>query len=400
MKLLYLIRDPYPTTRPDVLTLFGRQLARRGVVSDIVATRQGELADQQLPWPAGDAFIHEPGGRGGWRRRLGALWHDLRCLARGRAYDAVVVRDKILSASLALCRPGRGPVIYWASFPFPEEDLARAALPGRGVLSRTLLRARGQMTALLLYRWVLPRADAVFVQSDRMAEQFARRAGRTESMTAVPMGVDPEGLPPARVEPVRWREGDPFHLVYLGSMDRVRRIEFLLEVMAELRRRDPSEPYRLSLIGGASTEPEFDWLAGRVDGLGLADAVELTGPLSRERAWALAASAHLGLSAIPRGPVYDVSSPTKTVEYLVLGLPLLVNDIPDQQWLVAQTGAGACAPMTVAAFADAIRAIRQDHAGFAGRAWQARGWVLANRGYDVLADQVAQALRTVVSTRQ
>ncbi len=30
MRLLYVVRDPYPTNRPDIVTLFGEGLSARG----------------------------------------------------------------------------------------------------------------------------------------------------------------------------------------------------------------------------------------------------------------------------------------------------------------------------------------------------------------------------------
>lgn len=395
MKLLYFIRDPYPTTRPDVLTLFGRCLAARGIASDIVGTRHGELAGSTLIWPAGSEFIHMPDA-GALRRHLGGLLHDLRQLRRADDYDAVVVRDKIATAALALLWPHRRPVFYWASYPFPEDDLARAAMPLRSPAYRMALRLRARVTRWLLYRVVVPRARAVFVQSDRMRDVFARESGRLTGMLAVPMGVDAGALPPVDPAPAPYTDGEPFRLVYLGSMDRARQVEFLIDTLVRLRSRDPSTDYRLTLVGDASTPEQFAWLADRAAASGLGDRIDMPGMLPREQAWAIARQCQLGLSAIPRGPVYDVSSPTKTIEYLALGLPVLVNDIPDQLELVTRTGAGVCAPMDVDAFADAVVAIRRDHRAMAQRAAAARGWLLTHRGYELLADSVAAALGPAV----
>ncbi len=398
MKLLYFIRDPYPTSRPDVLTLFGHCLKARGTNSDLVGTRHGDLAASTMGWPAGAAFVYVPAG-GAMMRHVGSFLHDLSMLRRASRYDAVLVRDKILTASAALLWPHRRPVHYWASFPFPEDDLARSALPGRGHLRRAGLRLRGRLTRWLLYRFVVPRATRVFVQSERMRDVFAASSGRTAGLHEIPMGVDARALPPAALRAALHVPGETFRLVYLGSLDRARRIEFLLDTLLMLRERDPATRYQLMLIGGASTPAEFDWLADRVRASGVAEVVEMTGPMSREQAWARAAQCHLGLSAIPRGPVYDVSSPTKTVEYLALGLPVLVNDIPDQLSLVRQTGAGLCVTMNAGDFADAIVNMRGRHAEFRARAEAARGWLLDHRGYELLADRVMAVLAASRTTQ-
>jgi glycosyltransferase involved in cell wall biosynthesis len=58
--------------------------------------------------------------------------------------------------------------------------------------------------------------------------------------------------------------------------------------------------------------------------------------------------------------LFDCSSPTKLVEYLALGLPVVVNDLPDQEKVVAQSGAGFCVGGEVQEFADAIVQLLRD----------------------------------------
>ena len=309
MKLLYFIRDPYPTTRPDVLALIGRCLAARGIGTDLVATRQGPGTEAPDQWPAGEAFIHAP-GRSAPARHAGALRHDLRRLARASAYDALLVRDKILTAALALLWPHGRPVLYWASYPFPEDDRARAAMPGLGRAHRLVLRLRAACSGWLLYRFVIPRARLVFVQSERMAEQFAQRTGRRSGLVPVPMGVDETELPAPLAALAGPGVDEPLRLVYLGALDRVRRLDFLLEVLDELRRRDAAQPCRLTLVGSAGSPADREWLMQRVHEAGLQDRVSIIDAMPRAQAWALARRCHVGASASPRGPVYDVSSPT------------------------------------------------------------------------------------------
>ncbi|HRO60880.1 MAG TPA: glycosyltransferase, partial [Burkholderiaceae bacterium] len=282
----------------------------------------------------------------------------------------------------------------WMSFPMPEADLARARSNAEPRLRRLALWLRGHATVRLLYRFVVPQAARVFVQSGRMGEVVAGRSGRSGGLVAIPMGVDEAEMAAGQPAQRARCAGDPFRIVYLGSMDRIRRIDFLLEVLHELMRRDPQRGYRLVLIGGASTPEEFEWLGQRVQEFQLAGFVELTGPLPRGDAWRLAGGCDLGVSAIPRGEVFDVSSPTKTLEYLAIGLPVLVNDIPDQAQILGRVGgAGLCRPMQVDGFADAILQIRADYANFAAAAAESRAWLQAARGYDVLAGHVAATLR-------
>jgi glycosyltransferase involved in cell wall biosynthesis len=389
MRLLYLIRDPFPCDRPDVLTLFGERLPDLGITSDIVAVRRGPLAESARAWPSGIERAIRP-----YRIPAGSaiagLVNDVKALLRASEYDGIVVRDKVLTAWIALWLRRSRPVYYWMSFPFPEEDLERSRGPLGGKLLRTLLWVRGRLSAWMLYGSVVPRASAVFVQSEHMRDVVATRSSRRRGLIPVPMGVDERIAPPAQATR-QWRPGEPFRLVYLGLLDRNRRIDFLVDVLRALEERMPGT-FVLRLIGDANTPEEMQWLRERIRESGVESLVELTGALPRGVAWKEASACHAGLSALPRGDIFDVSSPTKTVEYLLLGLPVVVNDIPDQARLVDQTSAGLCRSMDPDAFTDAIIALRDEYDGFAARAAQARTFILRDRNYGKLASAVADVL--------
>jgi hypothetical protein len=71
-----------------------------------------------------------------------------------------------------------------------------------------------------------------------------------------------------------------------------------------------------------------------------------------------------------------------------------VNDIPDQQWLIARTGAGMCVPMDIESFTTAIETVRADLEAFRERARSSRAWIVSERGYDQLAQRVAMRLNS------
>jgi glycosyltransferase involved in cell wall biosynthesis len=124
--------------------------------------------------------------------------------------------------------------------------------------------------------------------------------------------------------------------------------------------------------------------------------VLLTGWLPQRTALGYAVRAEVGLSPIPRGTLYDVSSPTKLVEYLALGIPSVANDIPDQQLVVEQSGAGLCVPMEAQAFADATLTLLHDKALAAGFAMRGPAYVSAHRTYDILGRNVAKVYKAIL----
>ncbi|HEU4373063.1 MAG TPA: glycosyltransferase, partial [Telluria sp.] len=368
MRIAFLIRDSLPPTRADVLTLFGTELPRHGIVCELIGQRGGGLS----------AFAMSP-----LMDALG-LW-------RAGRVDCIQVRDKIAGAVVGrIAAALRGvPFVYWMSFPFVEGYEARRdeMAPGLKWMAYAL---RACLSRFVLYRLVLPGARHVFVQSDAMASWLAGRGIAPDRMTAVPMGVDACLFDRAAIEPSRDARLDGRRvIVYLGRVARSRRSDFLLDVVAALRAGLPD--ILLVIAGDAASPDEMAWMRGLVAARGLGNHVLLTGWLPQRDALGYAVRAEVGLSPIPRGVLFDVSSPTKLVEYLALGIPSVASDIPDQQLVIEQSGAALSAPMQAGPFSAAVRGLLDDPALRARCAARGPAWVAGHRTYDTLGRMVAQA---------
>jgi glycosyltransferase involved in cell wall biosynthesis len=417
LSIAFVLRDPLPPLRADVLALFGAYLPRLGIGSTLVgqsaasrraptpacapaANRESAAASFETVWPA--ARMLAMGRVGG---ALGALatplWDAVGLLrARWRGPVACVqVRDKIASALVARAAAALlgVPFVYWMSFPIVEGYAARRdalAQRGRGVRwAAHALRAR--LARVVAYRLVLPRAAHVFVQSDAMAAWLAGQGVPPARMTAVPMGVDTAVFDRARVAPARDARLDGRRVViYLGSVAQSRHSDFLLELAAALAAAVPA--VLLVIAGDAPSPDEMAWMRAAIAARGLRDHVLLTGWLPQQAALGYAVRAEVGISPLPRGVLFDVASPTKLVEYLALGIASVANDIPDQQRVLADSGAGLCAPMTLAPFAAAVLRLLGDPALRAACAARGPPYVRAERSYAVLARRVADAYTGIV----
>ena len=398
--IAFIVRDPLPPVRADLLALFGAEMPRHGVGSELVGQGSGGAATR---WDAGG--MHVVGRCGSRYASLLSPWWDLLGLLRARRRvrpDAIQVRDKIASGLVGRLAAAvlDVPFIYWMSFPIVEgyaaqrDDLGRR---GRRLawLAHALRAAAARRT---LYRLVLPAARHVFVQSDAMADWLAGQGVDRGRMTAVPMGVDAALFDRRRVVPSADPRLDGRRVVlYLGRVARSRRSDFLLEVAALLRQSEPA--VLLVIAGDAPSAEEMAWMRAGIARHGLAAHVLLTGWLSQRDALGYAVRAEVGLSPIPRGVLFDVSSPTKLVEYLALGIPSVANDIPDQARVLAASGAGLCAPMEAGAFAAAVRRLLHEPGLAAGCAARGPAWVRANRSYAILGQAVARAYDGILAGR-
>ncbi|MGV7210616.1 glycosyltransferase family 4 protein [Oxalobacteraceae bacterium A2-2] len=392
MRLLYLTAEQWPTFRPDVLALFGSYLPRHGVQADL-ATEHDRAAGSKAPaWQGGRSLLCQvPASRAG--QYLVKLWHSLRVLAGAdpRQYDAIQVRDMSVTALAGLlCARLKGlQFFYWLSYPQSEGQVDRARQRGpKAGMRYWFPLVQGLFGQWLLYRVVLPRANHVFVQSRQMQLDLAAKGIPMEKMTPVPMGVDtavasPEHIAPSDDPRLRGKRV----VVYLGTMDPVRRVDILFDMLARAMPRMPD--LLLVLAGDTEDAHHRSWLRERAAAAGVADHVLWLGWRPAAEAWAYVRAAELGLSPFPRSFLLDSASPTKAVEYMGLGLPVLVNDNPDQRQVIEESGAGLCVPLEGDAFADAVVELLGAPERLRAMGERGRAYVASQRSYARIAADVA-----------
>jgi len=400
LRLLFFIREEFPTYRPDVSVLFGKYLPKVGVLSDLVARRGAKTLQLSEQWPAGKTLIVER-RTGRIANQLYGILHDVRILlglSRGQ-YDAVQVRDKVFAATLALWIAHRRGIrfFYWMSFPINESAIwvARAHGLSLGAARYAYMMLRGHIGKFLLYRVVAPRADFVFVQSEKMRRDIAARGIPIERTMAVPMCVDPERFPENPSAPITESFAGREVVAYLGTCERMRRIEFLLDVVATLKKTHPN--ILLLLIGNAIEEEDRTRLRNQVKQRGCEQHVLITGWLNPTEAQAYLASARLAYALMAPDPILDSTTPTKLVEYMAMSKAVVANEHPDQSLLLTESQGGYCVPFDVQSFVAATIKLLDDPARAIEMGARGRSYVLRHRSYPIMAQRLAEAYRSLLA---
>ncbi|HKT73129.1 MAG TPA: glycosyltransferase family 4 protein [Steroidobacteraceae bacterium] len=400
-RLLVVSSDPYPPTRVDVSVLFGEELSGRGHQIDWLL--QSEVPCERsyvASWGGGKAWVAATNDRPSLMDRLrkhsAGIWNDARLfrLLRGDAYEAIEVKDKFVSAVFALvaARLYRKKFIYWLSYPFPEEYLLRAT-DGTARYPR-LYKIRGNAFSFLLYRVLLPAADHVFVQSEAMRAAIAAKGVPLAKLTAVPMGVRLK-TSEAAIHARRLIPPEERCFLYLGSLGKGRRIDFLLRVHALVLRELPAT--KLYLVGKAEDAEDERLLVAEAEKLGILSAVVFVGHLPQQQALEYVQEADVCVSPLYPTPVFNVASPTKLVEYMAMGKAVVANTQPDQQLLIEQSGGGYCVPYDEGEFAKAIVALLRAPDLRMVMGELGKRYIQQHRGYGTIADTVEKKMLEIVA---
>lgn len=392
MKMLYIVEDRFPPFRSDVVELFAKQMSARGHQIDWLMQRGPEALGLSSPtnWLGNTVYLTP---RSGYKGLLGrvlnnllGMWGDFMILplAIKGQYNVIQVRDKFFASLIArlAARLTNARFIYWMSYPYAESKLHQAR--NRLVPHHRLVWLKGQIIRILLYKIILPQADHVFVQSERMKEDVAQQGIPLTKMTPVPMGIRTDQVGKAE-DAIAPNTNTPI-LLHLGIIMQLRQSEMLVRVLQRVRAHYPDA--RLLYVGDGQLSNDRQAVEEEASRLGLSAAVTITGFLPMKQAWELVKRADICFSPFYPVPVLLSTSPTKLIEYMAMAKCIVANEHPEQHQVMEASGVGRCIPWSEQAFADEVCYLLGDPERARMMAAKGPNWVQANRTYDVIADLV------------
>ncbi|MCI3270977.1 glycosyltransferase [Streptomyces cylindrosporus] len=254
---------------------------------------------------------------------------------RGPETDVVLLHDPELLLALPGTlrrwrRTGKAPVTIWDV----HEDTAAALTMKRWVprALRPPLRLAVRAAEGLAERHL-----RLLLAEDAYQERFRRAHPVVPNLATAP----PDPLPPPGAERV----------VYLGHLSRARGTLDLIETAALL-----APAIRVEVIGAADPDVRDALTAADRDGV-----LRWHGFLPNDRALALLPGALAGLSLLHDQPNYRHSRPTKVVEYMAHGVPVVTTPTPLAAELVDRHHCGLIVPYEdPAAAAQAVQRLRTD----------------------------------------
>ncbi len=329
-----------PPGRPTGARLDGRRIVH---LTSVHSTRDVRIFHKEvaaLTAAGADACVMGVERGGGRLGRVTRGW-DLMRRARAVTADAYHVHDpELLPAAVWLHRVTGTPVIYDAHEYLGETTRTKRWIPGP-------LRRPAAAMAAAMERAAGRRLSGVVTANEDLAARFAAAGCHAVSVSNSPYASQFQA-PGAPEGPI---------VLYVGGLGPLRGLPLMLEAFPQVN------------VDGAQLI-----LAGPGEVHDLPDGVQYLGVVDHSEVPGLLARAAIAWIPLRRHGNYDRAVPTKLVEAMAMGRPVVVSDLPRMAAIVRATGCGIVVPHDdPAAHAAAIRDLllnpeRARAMGAAGRA--------------------------------
>lgn len=212
--------------------------------------------------------------------------------------------------------------LFGVRFIFDHHDLAPELFEAKFGKKNRLLRAFTRLAEKCSFKM----ADVSIATNESFKDLAVSRGGkRLEHVFVVRNCPDLTTLRrvPARSDS---KAGKPLAVVYVGMMAEQDGLDLLIDSIEQIVIRGNRQDTHFLLVGGGPLLPAMQSLATRK---GLDAFVTFTGFVSHEEVIGYLSSADVGVAPDPKTPMNDNSTMIKVLEYMAVGLPMVLFDLKE-----------------------------------------------------------------------
>jgi glycosyltransferase involved in cell wall biosynthesis len=295
----------------------------------------------------------------------------------GRA-DVVVAETPPLftaAAAVAVARLRHGRLVLNVADLWPESAVQLGALKNRFAI-------RG---AEAIERFAYRHADLITVPTPGIRRTIENAGDFNGRVKLLPNAVDVD-----RFEPDS--EAHPNRVIYCGTVGLAQGVRTLLEAARQLEEDDT--PYEILIVGDGAERAELEATSAE---WGLRS-VKFTGRMRHEEVPEIIASAGVAVMLLRDVPLFEDALPTKLLEYMAAGRPVVAAAAGQVAELLGEVGAGiVCPPEDATAVAAAVRHLTADPARARRMGQQGRRYVEATLSRVSMVDALEAEIKGVLA---
>ncbi|BCB97296.1 hypothetical protein JZK55_22180 [Dissulfurispira thermophila] len=209
---------------------------------------------------------------------------------------------------------------FWHSFPHTFRRLFEAKEENRAVFRKTI----EYKLKTYFEKNLVKKCDFLIVMSREFKNTFYPDIDI--NYLSLPMGVCFNNLPSYKPNSDHLKK-----FIYTGTVDHLRKTDIIVEAISELK-----EEFIFDIFTQSSNKT-----TKKIKNIG-DGRINIYPAIPRNELFKRIADYDIGIGLIPENDLYSVSSPTKTLEYYSIGVPVIVNYLPEYVSLFDNMSAFFC----------------------------------------------------------
>ncbi len=406
VKILFFCAETFPVIYSSVEKIFNEYLREYNISFVWIMPSEGNYEIKEIYWKENPVILIPKLHPNNISSLFAAYVKHLHFLNKASQlalkhgpFHIVQVRDDPAMAYIAwrLKKKLKIPFVYQISHLKEEEVILYSNLKLYGYPIKNWLQGK---SGLFLRNFFLKKADLIFPISEQMKKTLSDYGIASNKMVVIPEGVDVNIFIKdfdKEAQKIREKMGlrNKIVLVYVGTLNRLRKIEFLFEVLKLLLKKYNN--LHLLILGKGRVPEDEIYLKQKARELGVLDNVSFIGWVSKEKVPYYIRASDICLSPLEPNKVFLNSSPIKILEYLALEKPVVCSDIPDQKNIIEKSGGGICTSWNPEKFAQAVeKLLNLPKEDLMKMSQSGRAWVMAHRNFKLLSEIAYNAYKRLL----
>lgn len=398
LKILLFQAELYPPSRSNIKDLFLTEFAKREHTlhliifsakhKEITTIRKGNVHYYIIPYSKPYISLTN------YRRLYGhVVRNTAEKIISENNIDILQVRDTIHHAKLCIKLKNKYNLPFCFHLSSLFFDFQRNLIKNNFNLKNLLYYIRGILSERT-YNNIINNCDVFMPISKYMADYYKTKFPK-KRMYPLPIQA-PTNFLEQKMTFNEYKNKN--RLIHVGQIAYIRRLDFLIKVLATVQKT--VKDIELWMVGPAEVQDRdiINKLKKLAKKYSVYDNLRFFGEVPKKKVPIFISKSNIGLSPIPPLKSYKVSSPTKIIEYLSVGIPVVANkEILDQQEVIQKTGGGYCTKYNVEDFSDKIIKLLKNKKESYLMGQKGKEWILKNRSYKNKAKEIEKLYYSLLS---
>jgi glycosyltransferase involved in cell wall biosynthesis len=264
-------------------------------------------------------------------------------------------------------------LFYQYTFPLKDSYILRIK---KGFIKYTFLKYYSNILFEKLQFWVMNKTDGVIAISVSMKKYLIEQGIIDAPIFDLPDAVNGDLF--------RYREPYNADLIYIGSLDKLRNMVFILKVFKNITEKIPE--IKLYLVGGGNDLVNLKEISHKI---GIYSHIIFTDVINYSSVIRYLNKASIAVCPIPPYAIYKLSSPLKLFEYISSGKIVVANsEIPEHVSVLSKLNSGFLSKYEVDDFSNAVLYAINNWERYKKETLYSSKWINQNRTYLLQADLV------------